>query len=65
MKRKARCICNEPVCGMKVCGYNSPLLEIGKIYTITDIEVHPWHTLFTLEEFPDKQFNSVDFEMID
>lgn len=64
MNKKVKCICNEPVCGMKVCGYNSPLLKVGKIYTVTDVEVHPWHTLYKLQEFGDKQFNSVDFTSI-
>ena len=58
---KVKCICNNPVCGMKMRGENSPLLEIGKVYTITDVEIHPWYTLYKLQEFGDKQFNSVDF----
>lgn len=65
MKKKVICVCNEPVCGMKVRGQNSPLLEIGKTYTVVEIEEHSFHTLYTLEEFPNKQFNSVDFKDID
>ena len=57
-------ICNDQVCGMKECGFNSPLLEIGKIYTVTNVEVYSWFTLYKLKEFGDKQFNSVDFASI-
>ena len=38
------------------------LLEIGKEYTVTDIEVHGWYTMIRLKEFPGKRFNSVLFE---
>jgi hypothetical protein len=38
------------------------ILEIGKEYTVTDTEVHSWHTKITLDGFPDKQFNSVCFD---
>ena len=51
---KAKCICNRSICGMKICGENSSLLEIGKIYTVTDIEIHSWYTLYKLQEFGDK-----------
>lgn len=62
---KVKCVCNDPVCGMKICGDNSHLLEIGKTYTVTDVEVHAWYTLYKLQEFgADKQFNSVDFTSI-
>ncbi len=40
-------------------------LTIGDMYTVIDVEIHSWHTLITLKEFPDKQFNSVLFEEID
>ena len=38
------------------------LLEIGKEYTVTDVEVHGWYTMIRLKEFPGKRFNSVLFE---
>lgn len=44
------------------CDENSPLLEIGKTYTIVDVDVHSWHTEIELKEFPDIKFNSVCFE---
>ena len=61
MGEKVRCINNADAGGMKACGYNSPLLEIGREYTLTGRETHSWYTLFSLAEFPGKQFNSVDF----
>ena len=62
--KKVKCICNDPVCGMKIHGENSPLLKIGEVYTVTDVEIHGWYTLYKLQEFGDKQFNSVDFTPI-
>lgn len=44
---------------------NSPLLEVGKEYTISDIEVHSWHTEVRLEEFPGVRFNSTCFDIDD
>lgn len=44
---------------------DAPLLTVGEKYTVIDVEVHSWHTLVTLREFPDKQFNSVLFEEIE
>lgn len=41
------------------CDYE--LLEVGKKYTVTDVDVHSWHTMITLKEFPGKRFNSVLF----
>ena len=41
------------------CDYE--LLEIGKLYTVTNVDVHSWHTMITLKEFPGKEFNSVLF----
>lgn len=38
------------------------LLEVGKKYTVTDVDVYSWHTMITLKEFPGKRFNSVLFE---
>lgn len=40
------------------------LLNIGEKYTVIDVEVHSWHTLVTLKEFPNEQFNSVLFEEV-
>ena len=44
------------------CDENSPLLEIGKIYTVADVDVYGWHTEVKLEEFPNIVFNSTCFE---
>ena len=41
------------------CDYE--LLEVGKEYTVTNIDVHGWFTMIRLKEFPDKEFNSVLF----
>ena len=41
------------------------LLIVGEKYTVIDVEVHSWHTLVTLKEFPNEQFNSVLFEEVD
>lgn len=41
------------------CDYE--LLEVGKKYTVTDVDRYSWHTMITLKEFPDKKFNSVLF----
>lgn len=41
------------------------MLEEGKKYKLVDIEVHSWHTKYTLEGFPGMQFNSVSFEECD
>lgn len=44
------------------CPYE--LLEIGKEYTVTNVDVYGWYTYLTLKEFPDKQFNSVLFDEV-
>ena len=44
---------------------NESLLTVGEKYTVIDVEVHSWHTLVTLLEFPNEQFNSVLFEEIE
>ena len=44
------------------CDCNSPLLEVGKTYTVVDVIEHSWHTEIELEEFPGVLFNSVCFE---
>ena len=61
-KRKVKCVDNSnDTWGLKGTGH---LLTIGKEYTVTDIEVHSWHTRVILEEFPNTEFNSVLFEEI-
>ena len=62
-ERKVLCIDNYEH-GMMASSYNHHLLEVGKEYTVVDVEVHPWHTLVFLKEFPGKSFNSVVFEEI-
>ena len=44
------------------CDCNSPLLEVGKIYTVIDVDVHSCHVEIRLKEFPNTVFNSVCFE---
>lgn len=44
------------------CPYE--LLEIGKEYTVTNVDVRGWVTYLTLKEFPDKWFNSVLFDEV-
>lgn len=63
--REIRCIRNDNnVWGGG--GENAHLLEIGKVYNLTDVEVHGWHTLVWLAEFPSNvSFNSVLFEELD
>ncbi len=39
-------------------------LEVGKTYTVTNVDVHGWYTMLTLAEFPDEEFNSVYFSEI-
>lgn len=38
------------------------LLEVGKIYTVANVDVDDWFTMIELKEFPGKRFNSVLFE---
>lgn len=40
------------------------ILKIGQIYTVADIDVMDWRSEVTLEEIPDKTFNSVMFNNI-
>lgn len=40
-------------------------LTVGNIYTIENIEIHPWHTKIWLKEVPGKSFNSVYFEAVE
>jgi len=63
-ERKVVCIRNDKD-GMMVASENHHLLEIGKEYTVADVEVHSWHTIVRLKEFPNKEFNSVVFAEIE
>lgn len=63
-KRKVKCYRNDED-GAIVASENHHLLEIGKEYTVYDVQVYSWHTLVYLEEFPNTPFNSVMFEEID
>lgn len=38
-------------------------LEVGKTYTVKDVEVHTWHTLYTLRGITGT-FNSCHFTVI-
>ena len=40
-------------------------LEIGKEYTVKETIVHDWSTTVYLKEFPNKGFNSVNFENVE
>jgi hypothetical protein len=62
--RKVVCISNEDN-DFFSCDKNSPLLEVGKTYTIESVNVHGWHTEIELKEFPNTLFNSVCFDEID
>lgn len=59
--RKIRCISNEDG-EFWGCDGNHHLLTIGKEYTLCEVEMHSWHTIVYLEEFPDTEFNSCAFE---
>lgn len=63
-ERKVVCI-SKAKDGMMVSSYNHYLLEVGKEYTVVDVEVHAWYTILRLKEFPDKTFNSVVFADIE
>lgn len=41
------------------------ILEVGKVYDVSDWEVHTWHTKVHLTDFPGKRFNSVNFEVVE
>lgn len=62
-KRKVICINNKDN-EFFGCDENSPLLEVGKTYTVVNVDVHSWHTEVELEEFPNIIFNSVCFDEI-
>lgn len=59
--RKVICVDNENN-NFFECDENSPLLTVGDTYTLIDIEVHSWHTIVWLGEFPGVEFNSCCFE---
>ena len=61
--RKIKCFRNDNNC-FGGGGENHHLLEVGKIYTLEDLDVHSWHTIVYVEEFPGVEFNSVAFEEI-
>ena len=45
-------------------GNNDPrgVLKKEELYTVTNVEVHKYHTKLRLEGFPNLQFNSVHFQ---
>jgi hypothetical protein len=64
-KRQVVCVGND-VRSTTYPGFEAaPLLTVGKKYTVIDVDVHSWHTLVVLKEFPGEEFNSVLFEEID
>lgn len=63
-ERLVVCVSNEDGSTLW-CKENASLLTVGQTYTVIDVDVHSWHTLVTLREFPDKEFNSVLFEEIE
>lgn len=62
--RKILCIANDDRGGMCVNGKNATMLEVGKQYSLLDVEIHSWYTLIRLKEYPTIQFNSVYFAEI-
>lgn len=37
-------------------------LKVGGLYTVERTEMHSWHTKVWLQEIPNEEFNSVNFE---
>lgn len=62
--RPVICVSNNDI-GWNTPRENAKLLTVGKIYTLVDAEVHDWHTIVRLAEFPSFGFNSVLFEEVD
>jgi len=63
-ERQVVCVSNDV--GSTFPGFDKEhLLTVGEKYTVIDVEVHSWHTLVTLKEFPNEQFNSVLFEEVE
>lgn len=63
-ERRVVCVSNEDPSTLW-CKKNAPMLTVGETYTVRDIDVHSWHTIVYLREFPGVGFNSVLFEEID
>lgn len=62
-ERPIVCVCNDIESTFP--GYeHEKLLAVGQTYTLVDVEVHSWHTLVTLREFPGVQFNSCLFDEV-
>lgn len=40
---------------------NAKLLTLGESYTVDHTEIHSWHTIVFLKEFPGTEFSSVWF----
>ena len=62
-ERKVKCIAKYDTSPYGLCDYE--VLEIGKEYTVVNVDVYSWYTMITLQEFPNKRFNSVLFSEID
>ncbi len=61
---KLKCISNNPNT-WGGCTSASDHLVIGKVYVLSDIEIHSWHTKLWFEELSfDLMFNSVHFEKV-
>lgn len=63
-ERKVVCVSNKDH-NFYDCDENAPLLKVGEQYTVSEVEVHSWHTVVYLKEFPGVEFNSVCFEEIE
>ena len=59
--REVVCVSNKNN-GILACDENSPLLEVGKFYTVKSIEVYGYKTEVEVEEFPNIKFNSNCFK---
>lgn len=62
--RKIVCVENDDSNSWGFSG-TGHLLTVGAEYTLVDVEVHSWHSVVELKEFPNIQFNSILFEEID
>ena len=63
-ERKIVCVENDDA-GAFGCNGTGHMLTVGAVYTVIDVEVHSWHTIVELKEFPGVGFNSVLFEEIE
>lgn len=59
-EREVTCVSNKDN-KFFACDENSPLLEVGKTYTVVNVIVHSLHTEIEIKEFPNILFNSVCF----